>query len=118
MAPSVAVRVALLAVAVLTRLPSSTSLAAAAAAAKPVTHTITIEGMQFKPADVKIKPGDSVVWVNADMFPHTVTSTADAFDSHQIDAGKSWKFRAATAGEFPYVCSLHPTMQGMLRVVK
>jgi plastocyanin len=52
------------------------------------------------------------------MFPHTVTSTADAFDSHQIDAGKSWKFRAAAAGEFPYVCSLHPTMQGMLRVVK
>jgi plastocyanin len=116
MAPSVPVRVALLAVAVLTLLPCSTSQAAAAA--KPVTHTITIEGMQFKPADVKIKAGDSVVWVNADMFPHTVTSKADAFDSHQIDAGKSWKFRAAAAGEFPYVCSLHPTMQGMLRVVK
>jgi plastocyanin len=115
MATPLSLRV-VVAAAVLALLPCS--MGQAAAPAKPVTHTITIEGMQFQPAEVKIKAGDSVVWINKDMFPHTVTAKSNAFDSHQIEAGKSWKFRAAATGEFPYVCSLHPTMQGTLRVVK
>jgi plastocyanin len=87
-----------------------------AATGKPATHTITIEGMEFKASDLTVKAGDSIVWVNKDMFPHTVTSTANAFDSHSIEPGKSWTFRAATKGEFPYACALHPTMRGTLRV--
>jgi plastocyanin len=86
------------------------------AAAKPRTHTVTIEGMLFQPADLTVKPGDTVVWVNKDMFPHTVTSKTGAFDSRQIDAGKSWSYQVSTKGEFPYVCTLHPTMAGVLRV--
>ena len=94
----------------------SCSRGQAAAPAQPVTHTVSIENMQFQPATLTVKAGDSVVWVNKDMFPHTATSTSDAFDSGQIEAGASWTFRAATTGEFPYVCSLHPTMGGTLRV--
>jgi plastocyanin len=94
----------------------SCSMGQAAPTSKPATHTVTIEGMEFKASDLTVKAGVSIVWVNKDMFPHTVTSKADAFDSHQIEPGKSWTFRAAAKGEFPYMCSLHPTMQGTLRV--
>lgn len=92
------------------------SMGQGAAASKPATHTVIIEGMEFKASDLTVTAGDSIVWVNKDMFPHTVTSKDSAFDSHQIDPGESWTFRARSKGEFPYVCSLHPTMQGMLRV--
>jgi plastocyanin len=92
------------------------SMGQGAATGKPATHTVTIEGMEFKASDLTVKAGDSIVWVNKDMFPHTVTSTANAFDSHSIEPGKSWTFRAATKGEFPYACALHPTMRGTLRV--
>jgi plastocyanin len=52
--------------------------------------------------------------VNRDPFPHT--ATAEAFDSKVIAAGSSWTYPPKTPGEFPYVCTLHPTMKGTLRV--
>jgi plastocyanin len=92
------------------------SMGQGAATNNPATHTVTIEGMEFKASNLTVKAGDSIVWVNKDMFPHTVTAKAKAFDSHSIEPGKSWTFRAAAKGEFPYACALHPTMQGTLRV--
>ena len=88
----------------------------AAADPKTVTHQVMIEGVQFVPQTLMIKAGDSVEWLNHDPFPHTVTAVGKQFDSHQIAAGRSWKYTATKAGEFAYVCSLHPTMQGTLRV--
>ena len=89
---------------------------AAADVPKPVTHTVTIEGTGFQPAMLTVKAGDSVVWVNKDPFPHTAVSKDAGLDSKEIGAGASWKFVAATKGEFPYICTLHQTMKGVLRV--
>jgi plastocyanin len=93
----------------------SMGAAATADPPKPATHAVAIEGVRFQPEVLTIKPGDSVVWVNKDPFPHTATSK-DVFDSHEIASGKSWKFTARKTGEFGYVCALHPTMKGTLRV--
>jgi plastocyanin len=89
---------------------------AAAPAPKPVTRTVTIDGTRFQSDDLTVRAGDTVVWVNKDPFPHTVTSKAGGFDSHEIPSGASWKYRALKKGEFGYVCSFHPTMKGILRV--
>ena len=88
--------------------------AAAADAAKAATHTVAIDGTTFQPAALTVKVGDSVVWVNKDPFPHTVT--AGGFDSHEIAPGKSWKYTATKKGEFAYVCIFHPTMKATLKV--
>ena len=90
---------------------------AAARAPAPATHTITIEAVSYAPTVVTVNVGDAVVWVNKDPFPHTATSTAAGFDSKEIggDAG-SWTYTATRSGDFPYVCTLHPTMTGVLRV--
>ena len=82
---------------------------------KPV-HTVSIEGMKFEPVRLTIKRGERVEWINKDLFPHTVTD-AGAFDSGEIQSNASWKFNAGNAGEFPYGCSLHPTMKGVLVVL-
>jgi plastocyanin len=87
-----------------------------AVASAPKTNTLTIEGTAFSPETLTVKAGDSIVWVNKDPFPHTVTSTAGKFDSDQIAPDKSWKYKTSAKGEFPYVCRLHPTMKAMLRV--
>ena len=89
---------------------------APAGAGAPATHTIAIDGTTFKPDTLTVKAGDSIVWINKDPFPHTVTSASGGFDSKPLQAGKSWKFVAAKKGEFPYVCTLHPTMKATLRV--
>ncbi len=84
-------------------------------ASQPQTHTVVIDGMRFEPADLTIHTGDTIVWVNKDLFAHTAT-TEGTFDSRQIDPGGSWRLTFQTAGDLPYVCALHPTMKGMLRV--
>jgi|1185.fasta_scaffold61811_2 plastocyanin len=92
----------------------STGSLGAAAGRKPVTHHVTIEGMAFVPATVTVAAGDTIVWTNKDPFPHSVT--AQGFDSQAIAPGKTWTYRAARKGDFPYACTLHPTMKGTLRV--
>ncbi|HEX7271717.1 MAG TPA: cupredoxin family copper-binding protein [Casimicrobiaceae bacterium] len=87
----------------------------ATAAGKATTHTIVIEAVQYTPQALVVERGDTIVWVNKDPFPHTVTAKG-AFDSHDIAAGKSWKYVARKAGEYAYICTLHPNMHGTLTV--
>ena len=88
---------------------------APALAAQAATHTVVIDGLKYEPETVKVKRGDTVVWINKDPFPHTVTSKG-AFDSHEIAAGKSWKYTPRKAGEYAYICTLHSNMKGTLKV--
>jgi plastocyanin len=84
---------------------------------KPVTHTVTIDATSFSPATLTIAPGDTVVWENKDVIPHTATSKkTGVFDSGVIATGKSWKHTFKTKGEIDYICTFHPTMKGTLRV--
>ena len=102
--------------AVLGLLWSGMASGAAVAPPEPKTHTVTIDAMRFQPEVLTVAPGDAIVWVNKDPFPHTATSPAGGFDSREIATGASWKHTAAKKGEFEYVCTLHPTMRGTLRV--
>jgi len=76
-------------------------------------HRVTIQGLRFTPADVVAAPGDTVVWVNRDLVPHTVTakdkslaspseSQGIAIDdkvSHDAAVLRNWEFfRAPLAG--------------------
>ena len=94
----------------------SIELSVAAPPAKPATHTVVVEAVTYRPNVLAIRAGDSVVWVNKDPFPHTVTSASAGFDSKVVEAGKSWKLTLRKRGELRYVCTLQPTMAGILRV--
>jgi plastocyanin len=89
--------------------------AGAADAAKPNVHTIVIEAVTYQPAALVVKRGDTVVWLNKDPFPHTVTAQG-AFDSRDIAPGASWKYVARRSGQYAYICTLHPNMKGTLSV--
>jgi plastocyanin len=87
----------------------------AGAAAQPVSHIVVIDGVKYEPEALTVKRGDTVVWVNKDPFPHTVTA-AGVFDSHNIAVGASWKYVARKAGDYAYTCTFHPNMKGTLKV--
>ncbi len=86
-----------------------------AAVRKPVTHTVVIDGVKYVPEALTVKRGDTVVWINKDPYPHTVTSNG-AFDSGSIAAGKSWRLKPRKAGDYAYICTLHPNMKATLKV--
>jgi len=89
---------------------------AASERATPKTHTVTMENMRFQPEALTVARGDTIVWVNKDLVPHTATSEAGGFDSQMIPAGESWSYTVRTKGEFAYLCTYHPAMKAMLRV--
>jgi plastocyanin len=80
------------------------------------TRTVAIENMQFSPASLSVHRGDRILWVNKDLFPHTVTAANKVFDSGSIAAGESWTLIATQNGEFAYQCAFHPTMKGSMSV--
>jgi plastocyanin len=108
----VSCRIARLAAALLLALPGLSGAAPPA----PRVHTVVIDGMQFIPQTIAVKPGDTVVWRNKDPFPHTATAAKGGPDSPSIAAGESWKFTAKKRGSYPYLCTLHRTMTGRLVV--
>jgi|SRR5687768_9535539 plastocyanin len=88
-----------------------------AASSKSKTHTVNMENMKFDPAELTVKAGDTIVWVNKDLVPHTATSAAKGlFDSGFMEAGQSWKYKVKGKGDVAYICTFHPTMKGLLRV--
>lgn len=101
--------------AMLAAVACSPRLAAATAVRKPVTHTVTIDGARFSPADLTVKAGDTVVWVNHDILAHTATSKNGAFDSKVIQPGQRWKYVVKQKGDFAYTCAFHP-MDAILKV--
>jgi plastocyanin len=84
--------------------------------AKGAAHTVVIENMQYNPAELRVHRGDRIVWVNKDLFPHTVTAASHAFDSQSIAANASWTYVANKAGQYAYGCTFHPTMKGLIEV--
>jgi plastocyanin len=82
----------------------------------PKTHTVVMQDMEFTPAVLTIKAGESVEWVNKDAMPHNVFSKEGGFESDDLPEGKSFKYTAEKKGEFPYLCTLHRSMKGTLKV--
>jgi plastocyanin len=87
----------------------------AAKAAKGARHQVVMEAVAYAPPALTVHRGDTVVWVNRDAFPHTVTA-AGTFDSGPIGASASWRYVVTKPGSFEYICTLHPNMKGTLKV--
>ena len=79
-------------------------------------HHVTIKDFQFAPASVVVAPGDTVVWVNRDLVPHTITARDGSWDSDGLGQNATWEMHVtnSTAGE--YLCRYHPTMHGRLMI--
>jgi nitrite reductase (NO-forming) len=73
----------------------------------------------YSPAVVHLVIGvnNTVTWTNFDSIPHTVTSTTNAFDSGNINAGESFTYTFATAGTYQYYCVYHTWMKGTVVVL-
>ncbi|MBE0543077.1 MAG: cupredoxin domain-containing protein [Verrucomicrobia bacterium] len=85
----------------------------APAVAASVTQ-VSMRNLQYYPATIEVKKGDVVEWKNDDLVPHT--ATAASFDSGTIASGQSWRHTFTDAGNFPYVCTFHPQMKGIVIV--
>lgn len=89
-------------------------IGASAVSAGSPTHTVLIRNMQFEPAELVVSVGDTIVWKNEDLVPHSATAKG-VFDSGLIEGSKQFKMTVKKKGSFDYVCLYHPTMKALLK---
>jgi plastocyanin len=91
-------------------------LASAPAGAKPVVHTATVivDKLAFGAVPTNLRVGDSVLWVNHDLFRHSATAKGH-FDV-DLPPGAQRRMLLTKAGAFPFTCKYHPGMKGVLKV--
>lgn len=84
----------------------------------PVTKTVRIVDISFKPSMVRIHRGDSVLWRFEDPdLSHTVTSVgAKRFRGSGVRGSGTYRVRFAKTGTYRYVCTIHPNMSGRVVV--
>lgn len=81
-----------------------------------VRHQVEIRGLRFLPEQLHVAPGDTVVWINRDVVPHTLTAEDESWDSQRLDSNRAWELRVTPAMTEHYFCRYHPAMRGHLRV--
>ncbi len=83
-----------------------------------VEHFVSIPVFSFSPADLTIAEGDIVTWTNDHTINHTSTSDDGGveWDSGVLAPGESLSHTFTAAGTFPYLCTIHPSMQGSITV--
>ncbi len=89
---------------------------APAAAVRAEEHRVEVTERKFKPAKIKVKKGDTVVWSNADERDHTVTADDGSFDSGNLRNGKTFRRKFEKPGKFKYHCEYHPRMKATVVV--
>jgi plastocyanin len=82
------------------------------------THLVVMEGMKFSPPTLRIQSGDTVVFKNNDLVPHTATAKKrGVFDSGIITPGESWTLAPTFQATVSYVCTFHPMMEGRIEMM-
>jgi plastocyanin len=94
---------------------SPQTAAAAAPQTTAQTHVVVIDKMKFGALPAQVRRGDSIVWVNRDMFRHSATATNKSFDV-DLPPSSQRKMVVTSTGAIAFTCKYHPGMRGVLRV--
>jgi plastocyanin len=82
---------------------------------------VAIESFEFAPAEITVKAGTQITFVNNDELPHSVVGSRagnELFRSdEQISQGESFSVVAEVPGEIILNCGLHSKMSGKIVVL-
>jgi plastocyanin len=81
----------------------------------PAVYTVTIADMTFGHTPSAIRVGDTIEWVNNDIFLHSATAKDKSFDVELKPKAHMWT-TFHQAGAYAFTCRYHPGMSGTLVV--
>ncbi len=90
--------------------PTTYGMPTATPTPAPLTASVTISGSTYAPAAVTIYRGGTVVWVNADPWPHSIFPSNGAgvcAADNAIAASSSITLAFPSAMTIDYHCSIH-----------
>jgi len=87
----------------------------AVAKAKSAKGDVTVASFQFMPATINAAAGKPLTFLNVDDTPHQV-SVANGPRSAVFLRGQKASITLDKAGDYAYICGLHPSMKGVISV--
>lgn len=84
----------------------------------PRRHVVEIQKFKFIPAELEVSPGDTIVWINRDIVPHTATASDKSWNSGAINKAGQWQIIVRNDMPGAYYCRFHPAMKARIRVVQ
>jgi len=84
----------------------------------PEIRTVDIQGLAFRPAEITIDAGDTIIWVNRNAgLTHVIQALDNSFTSPPLSQGQTFRRTFSTAGTFDYMDQQRPaTMTGRIIV--
>jgi len=82
----------------------------------PGSTIVVIQKFVFGPADLRVRAGERVTWINCDQDLHTSTADGGQWASPLLAPGAAFTQAFPSAGEFAYHCEPHPFMTGRIIV--
>jgi len=84
------------------------------------TNAVLIQDFDFDPPHIQVAVGDTVTWTQGTAEePHTAAADDGTFDSGTLtDEGETFPFTFEEAGEYSYICEIHPEMVGLVTVTE
>ena len=82
---------------------------------RAATIQIVMENLEIKPAEASAKVGDTIEWINKDVFAHTATARNGDFDV-MLPPKTTGTLVVTKAGTFEYYCRFDPNMKATLNV--
>lgn len=81
-------------------------------------HEIEVEisDFVFAPAMIEVLAGDTVIWTNKDIAPHTASAEDGEWDTGTLERNQRAEIKFDTPGTFAYFCAFHPHMTGIVQV--
>ena len=76
------------------------------------TVTVEIANLEFKPAKIEVKLGDTVIFINRDIVPHTATADDKSWDTGLIAKDESQTIEIVSDMTLTFFCLFHPNMKG------
>jgi plastocyanin len=83
--------------------------------ARAATVQIVVRDMSIVPVDVSARVGDTIEWLNKDVFVHSATAKNGDWDV-TLPPNKTERIILKKAGRFDYYCRFHPNMTAILSV--
>jgi plastocyanin len=83
--------------------------------AHAATVQITMRDLEIAPATADAKVGDTIEWVNDDIFVHSATARNGDWDV-TLPPNKTVRLVLKKAGAIDYYCRFHPNMKARLTI--
>jgi len=77
---------------------------------------VSIKDFSFEPGAITAKVGQVIAFTDTGSAPHNATLDAGGCATRTLQSGQSDGLVFATAGSYPFHCSVHPQMKGTITV--